>query len=533
MTSARCGHRVATVVATIVVAVSGLVAVAFSAPASAAGLTNVSAVVAGDYHSCAITSTTRVECWGQNTNGELGNGTTTDSGSPVAVLDGAGTAPLSGVTQLDTGANTCALMSGGTVECWGANNDGQLGIGTTSGPDTCGGQACSPLPVEVEDPAGTGPLTNVTQIAGGGLDECALLADTSAVCWGDDHDLQIGDVNAAAHGVAPRRREARSVAGPVDGNPGSVGKRRTYLRGHARRNRALLGLQLLGRAREQHDNRDGRADSGEGHDGDHVAHRCRRDLGRRLRYLARSSATETVDCWGAGSDGEIGNGTTTFQQKLPTPVPNGTSNAYLSGVTGIGVGGTGACALLTDGTVRCWGDNSWLQLGNGALLGPDRVRSFVGLLDQAGDRRGQRGRCRALRRRRDPIAGASSCALMADATAQCWGYNSTMQLGDGTTVGRCLPVTVGVTGPSAEAPAAPTGVSATRGVDEATVSWALQTGDCGTPVTTFTVTASAGRPDAGCLGLARSRVRHARGMADEPGLRRHAGRSLHLHGDGN
>jgi alpha-tubulin suppressor-like RCC1 family protein len=99
-------------------------------------LTGAAAISVGLLHTCALLLDGTAECWGQNRHGELGNGTTTNfSSTPVAVSN------LSGVAGLSVGdAHTCALLSGGNVACWGNNSYGQLGNGTT---------AVSALPVAV------------------------------------------------------------------------------------------------------------------------------------------------------------------------------------------------------------------------------------------------------------------------------------------------------------------------------------------------------------------------------------------------
>src|SRR5262249_209939 len=111
---------------------------------------------------CALMTGGTLDCWGNNSQGELGNGTTDFSPFPAPVPG------LSGVTIVAVGNPTCALLSGGTVECWGDNSSGELGIGTTTGPDTCANNLpCSKTPVPV---AG---LTGATAISAGVTYACA------------------------------------------------------------------------------------------------------------------------------------------------------------------------------------------------------------------------------------------------------------------------------------------------------------------------------------------------------------------------
>lgn len=121
-------------------------------------------IAAGDAHSCAVLQDGRVQCWGWNGNGELGNTTLTNSN--VATL-----AVIVSAAQITAGSNhTCAVTAQRTVLCWGANGQGQLGDGT---------RARSLTPQLVPD------LGDVVQVDAGGTQTCALLADTSVKCWGD------------------------------------------------------------------------------------------------------------------------------------------------------------------------------------------------------------------------------------------------------------------------------------------------------------------------------------------------------------
>ena len=161
-------------------------------PTGGGVLTNATQVSAGDLQACALLSTDNIDCWGYNASGALGDGTTT---GPDCEDGGCSTRPVavSGITsasQIAAGVNqTCALLAGGSIDCWGDNSDGELGDGTTGGPD-CGG-GCSAVPVTA---SGT---TNATQITAG-LATCALLASGSIDCWGDNGSGELGDGTTAS-----------------------------------------------------------------------------------------------------------------------------------------------------------------------------------------------------------------------------------------------------------------------------------------------------------------------------------------------
>jgi len=104
-----------------------------SAPVQVSGLTSgVAAISAGEYHTCALLNDTTVKCWGYNNRGQLGDGTRTERWTPVVVTDTTSHSPLSGVLAITGGyGHTCALVTGGGIKCWGDNSNGQLGDGTT------------------------------------------------------------------------------------------------------------------------------------------------------------------------------------------------------------------------------------------------------------------------------------------------------------------------------------------------------------------------------------------------------------------
>jgi alpha-tubulin suppressor-like RCC1 family protein len=144
-------------------------------PVDVTGLTTgVSAVVATFYSTCAVTIAGGVKCWGLNNYGQLGNGTTTSSSTPVDVTG------LNGVSAVSAdGWHACAVASGGGVKCWGYNNYGQLGNGTTTN---------SLTPVAV-----TGLASGVSAVAAGRGHTCALTSGGGVKCWGDNFSGQLGN----------------------------------------------------------------------------------------------------------------------------------------------------------------------------------------------------------------------------------------------------------------------------------------------------------------------------------------------------
>ncbi len=202
----------------------GLTDYGSTVPQPVVGLTDVTQVAGYSQDTCALLADTTVKCWGQNADGELGNGTTTSSNVPVAVSG------LGGVTMLSSGPNmnACAVLISGGVDCWGFNEFGDLGIGTTV-------DALTPVPVL--------GITAAVAVTGGGDQSCALLSDATVSCWGESLGLpasvpglsDVTQVSAGNDDDLALRRDGSVVAwgsdnwGQLgDGYPGAEGINTTY-----------------------------------------------------------------------------------------------------------------------------------------------------------------------------------------------------------------------------------------------------------------------------------------------------------------
>ncbi|MDC0710749.1 DUF5011 domain-containing protein [Stigmatella sp. ncwal1] len=406
-------------------------------PVVVTGITQAVAIAAGEYFSLALMADGTVRAWGQNTYGQLGDGTTTQRLSPVEISS------LADVMGLTAGySHGLALLKDGTVRAWGLNTSGQLGNGTLDN---------SLVPVAVSG------LTGATAIAGGLSHSLAVLADGTLRTWGYNYYGQLGNgisalwaspvETALPSGVAELSAGAwHSLALRGNGTVLAWGQnvRGQLGDGTVSPDRvapvAVVGLSGVTEAVAGGDHslalrQDGTVwawglnTSGQLGDGTPEAQRLVPVRVEGLSTVAAIAAGEnhslalmadgTVQAWGQNTYGQLGHGTTT-DSRIPSAVLN------LSGVIAVAAGQSHSLALLADGTVRAWGNNTAGQLGDGSRTHrniPVAVSALSGVIAmEAGD--------------------THSLALMADGTVRAWGQNTYGQLGDGTTTQRLTPVAV-------------------------------------------------------------------------------------------
>ncbi len=330
------------------------------------------ASIAGGFESyCASLTSGGVDCWGYNEFGELGDGTTV-SGGPVAVVGLGGTGTLSGVASITSdGYETyCALLTSGGVDCWGYGYDGNLGDGQfyNVGPEG------SPVPVAVEGVGGAGTLSGVASLTGSngtglyGEGYCAVLTSGGVDCWGYGQGGQLGDDSTSDSDVPV-------VVDSFDG--ASVV--------------ALTGVVSL------------------------VANL---DYGGDGGFCAVLSSGG-VDCWGSGSDGA-----SDFSD-VAVPMVGVGGDGFLTGVASLTSAGSSYCALSTSGGVDCWGNGGFGNLGNGTYNSstvPVQVQGVGG----AGTLTGV-----ASLASYDGNSPAGYCALLTSGKVDCWGYGYDGELGNG------------------------------------------------------------------------------------------------------
>ncbi|MEI6289852.1 MAG: hypothetical protein WCP19_05415 [Chloroflexota bacterium] len=374
------------------------------------------AVSTGFSHTCALTSHGGVMCWGDNSFGELGDRSNTNSLYPVDVVDADGK-PISGVIAIsaaghpDAGDYTCALTSEHKVMCWGSNSIHQLGNDSANNSNT---------PVYVNDYETGQQLIGVSAISSGGNHTCVLMNGGNAKCWGSNDNGQAGIGGLPGNPLSTAQEV--NIPGGTAFTAISAGRDHTCALGYTVE--INDGMFCWGY--------NGSAELGNGDE-------TLQDKSSPVSVYGLSSGVSTitagtdhtcaiisggVKCWGGNSYGQLG-----FNYSIAyTPVD---VTGLTSGISAVSAAERHTCALTTTGEIKCWGNNDYGQLGNNT-----QTTAYTAI-----DVKNSNG---------SPISGISvisaggyqSCAVTISGVVKCWGLNNFGQLGTGTILDSWVPVDI-------------------------------------------------------------------------------------------
>ena len=336
---------------------------------------------------CAILGDLSVKCWGSNTAGALGDGSTTDRLSPVSMLSVTGVSSISS-NQL----SSCAVDTNANVRCYGLNDSGELG--SSKAESTRSGITDLPY------------LTNVTKLDSGAYHTCAVLGDNSVQCWGNHASGQVGVGSVPSIQAYPT-----SIAAFAGTSSIKLGYNTSFV--------VLNSTSLVGVGNNAYSQmNDGTTDNyftptaiG--------AETSILGVAPGMNHVCEVLTNFTVKCWGLNNYGQLGQGNTTT---LTSP----TLVAGLSNVTQVSSGNSHSCALINDGSVKCWGLNSYGQVGDASTTTRQSPTTVTGLSSVSAI-----------------MSGANfNCALLSGGTVKCWGQNNHGQLGNASTTSSSTPVLV-------------------------------------------------------------------------------------------
>jgi alpha-tubulin suppressor-like RCC1 family protein len=358
-------------------------------------------VSAGDKHTCGVTSTGTAYCWGNNGAGQLGNGTTANSATPV---------PVSGAFSFATvsagGSHSCGITTGGTAYCWGDNSSGQLGNGAMTSSTT---------------PAVVAGGLKLQSISAGKTHTCGVLSDESAgYCWGNNSSGQLGngtlinssvpiaitlpghywfDLSAGSDhtcGVAPPLNGGVVVFSPYcwgDNSSGQLGNGTTT----SSATPVLVLTDLF-------------------------------SVSAGTLYSCGGARGPGASCWGNNGMGQLGNGTM-INSAVPVDVSGGFNIAG-----SVSAGANHACISGSSPSAACWGDNSAGQLGDGSTTNSLTPVVVAGGLTFLMVSSGGRHTC--------GVTYQPTGSTPVGDAAYCWGDNSFGQLGNSWTTSSSVPVNV-------------------------------------------------------------------------------------------
>ena len=300
-------------------------------------------IAAGTYNGCAILENQSMVCWGDNEYGQLGDGTTTGSAVPIYVNVAANETPV----EVTVGQVTaCALMESGNIYCWGSGYYGKMGNGEPWNDDYVNTEMR-----QVLLPEGQGGQT--VSISGGHI--CTILDNGDVYCWGRGNQGQLG------YGGTSNRNIPTKVNLPGQ--------------------RSAIAISTG-------------------------------------TFMTCAITTDGMGyCWGENDEGQLGNGTTNSRRMTPAEV------LFPSGYTPVSIsaGDDFACALMDNRKVMCWGENNDGRLGQGPLGTDDETTPVWVIMENSETAHFL------------DIGTKSACMILDSGETKCWGTNEEGQIGQGDT----------------------------------------------------------------------------------------------------
>jgi alpha-tubulin suppressor-like RCC1 family protein len=412
-------------------------------------LRNINQVVAGYYHTCALSNNNDVYCWGSAGKGQMGDGqTSTDRFTPVRVHDGEATGDdasggyLTNMQQI-TGSSrhVCSISNNSNVYCWGWGDGGQLGNNQTADMST---------PVRVHDGEATGDdasggyLTNIRQISGGAHHTCAVSNNDRVYCWGESMAGRLGDNQTSTDRLTPVRVHDGEATGD-DASGGYLTNMQQIETGTSHtcavsNNGSVYcwGDSYYGRLGDGQTSTD-RSTPVRVHDGEATGDDASGGYLTNMQQVSSGgyhtcavSNNGSVYCWGQAEDGQLGDGQTSTDRSTPVRVHDGeatgddASGGYLTNIASVSSSHQQTCAVSNNGNVYCWGRGHTGQLGNNLFIDrstPVRVHDGEATGDDASG--GYLTNIRQV-----SSGGYHGCSLSNNSAVYCWGSPIFGQLGD-------------------------------------------------------------------------------------------------------
>ena len=364
---------------------------------------SIQSISAGLFHTCAISTEGLGYCWGDNSRGQLGNNSTTDSNTPVAVNM---TGDLSGKTLKSIYAgygSTCALSNDNLAYCWGRGDYGQLGNGTTAD--------SNPMPKAVTM---SGALSGKTfkSISSFGYHTCAISSDNLAYCWGKGEKGQLGDAGTN-NNTTPN---AVNTSGALNGKSIisiAAGEEHTCVIdstniiscwGSNEYSALSMTSSLDYSSTPIAINRNGALDR-----------LSIKSIDAGSNNACITASDNNTYCWGKNTHGQLGNGVSSFYT-LPVLSLKSLNEPYALSVN------DHSCANDTLNIPYCWGNNDDGQLGTGNnvnALTPKKVYTD-GVLN-------------GKTIKQFAIGSYNTCVIASDNLAYCWGLNNRLGVSTGST----------------------------------------------------------------------------------------------------